>query len=537
MGQNIAFIFATECVVALSLLIPLGIRFLIDTIVAENNWDMFPVFVVCMVIAIVFSRLLSIATNILYGRFSANIEAKARDSLFSYIIKKDIKFFNNTGDGEIVDRLMRSPEQLHTIPSIYLERLISSVSTFLIVSIILFSIHPTMAAFSLITIPIFIALYLRTRSLFFSQVQKAREESGKLTDFYMSTIRNIKQVKNFCSEYDEQRVSEERNSTIKSLSLKYSITGAFVTNGVQIVTQLNQLGVLVYGALLIQDGLLTIGSLVAFYSYLELLYQPIISIIQALNDMSSSLVGIERYLEYYDHEHEEDYGSEGTTEINSNSIDFHNVSFSYGNHSVLKDISFNIDSAEKVLLCGKSGIGKSTIVALIKRFYPCTEGHIEIGGQSIDQYNLRALRTNIAYMTQEDYFYPTTVRENFARINPTITDGEIENILSTVHLYNDIYGFGKKGLDISLEKNAITFSGGQRRRLSLAMLLASPAPIVILDEPFVGIDRDTQNKIWSSIKCMFQNKTVIIIDHNFPDKEYFQKIFEINAHNNIVRCN
>lgn len=119
MRQNIAFILLTECVVALTLIVPLIIRFLIDDVLGANQWDRFTEFVIFMGLAIIISRMLSIATNILYNRFSANIEAKARDSLFSCIIKKDLEFFNSTGDGEIVDRLMRSPEQLHTIPSIY----------------------------------------------------------------------------------------------------------------------------------------------------------------------------------------------------------------------------------------------------------------------------------------------------------------------------------------------------------------------------------------------------------------------------------
>lgn len=535
MRQNIAFILLTECVVALTLVVPLIIRFLIDNVLEANQWDRFPVFVIFMGVAIIMSRMLSIATNILYNRFSANIEAKARDSLFSCIIKKDMGFFNRTGDGEIVDRLMRSPEQLHTIPSIYLERLISSVGTIIIVFVILFSINPIMALFSLVAVPIFIVIYLKTRERFFTQVQKAREESGKLTDFYVSTIRSIKQVKNICSEEYEQVAGEDRNKEIKRLSLKYAITGAFVTNGVQIVTQFNQLGVLIYGAQLIHYGQMTIGTLVAYYSYLDLLYQPFISIIQTLNDMNESLVGIERYLEYYNNDNEECFDEKGDVSICSPSITFSNVNFSYGSHNILKNINIQINAYEKVLLVGKSGLGKSTIVSLIKRFFPCSDGNIEIGGKDVTQYNLNALRKNIAYITQEDLFFPASIKENFVRINPAITDSEIEDILKKVDLYDDIFSSGKNGLDTSLEKNAVAFSGGQRRRLSLAMMFACSSPIVILDEPFVGIDKKTQEKLWANVKEELKDKTAIIIEHNFSDINYFQKVFEITVHGKVER--
>lgn len=446
-----------------------------------------------------------------------------------------MSFFHKTPDGEIVDRLMRSPEQLHTIPSIYLERLISSSGTIIIVFFILFSINPVMAFASLVAVPIFITIYIKTRELFFGQVQKAREECGKLTDFYTSTIRNMKQIKNICLEEDAQSASAKSNQRIKQLGLKYAITGAFVTNSVNIITQFNQLGIMIYGALLIHDGRMTIGTLVAFYTYLDLLYQPIISIIQTLNEMNSALVNIERYLEFYNHENEEDYESGKDIPLASSDLNFSHVSFSYGNNSVLKDVSFHIESGEKVLLLGQSGIGKSTLVALMKRLYHLEKGSITIGGVDINDYKLVELRKNIMYVTQDDYFFPTTIRENFKKIDPSIDDGAIINALEKAQLYNDIFSSGKNGLDTTLEKNAITFSGGQRRRMSLALLFASKAPIVVLDEPFTGLDHNTQIKLWKEVEQFLQNKTVIIIDHNFLDTSYFQNIFEINASCGITK--
>lgn len=532
--QNIAFIVLTECVVLFGLGIPLIMRFLIDDVLSADRWNMFPGFVIIMSTAIILSKLFSIVTNILYNRFAANIEENARNSLFLFITRKNLSFFHKTPDGEIVDRLMRSPEQLHTIPSIYLERLISSCGTIIIVFFILFSINPVMASASLIAVPVFIIIYLKTRTLFFTQVQKAREECGRLTDFYTSTIRNIKQVKNMCLEEDIQNSSIISNRRIKQLGLKYAITGAFVNNSVNMITQFNQLGIVIYGALLIHNGQMTIGTLVAFYTYLDLLYQPIISIIQALNEMNSALVNMERYLEFFNHENEEDYECPKNVPFTSSDVCFSHVDFSYGDNLVLKDVSFHIASSEKVLLIGQSGIGKSTLAALMKRFYYLENGNITIGGIDIRNYPLTELRKSIMYVTQDDYFFPATIRENFKKIDPDIDDEAIMNALEKAQLYHDIFCPGKNGLDTTLEKNAAAFSGGQRRRLSLALMFASKAPIVVLDEPFTGLDHNTQSKLCEEVEQFLQNKTAIIIDHNFPDTEYFQRIFEINANYGIT---
>lgn len=131
------------------------------------------------------------------------------------------------------------------------------------------------------------------------------------------------------------------------------------------------------------------------------------------------------------------------------------------------------------------------------------------------------------------YFCDTYFVQNFIRIDPDIPDYKIEEILKKVELYDDIFSPGKNGLDTSLKKNAVTFSGGQRRRLSLAMIFACAAPIVILDEPFVGIDKRTQERLWVNIKEELRNKTVIIIEHNFSDTQYFQKVFVITGYGNL----
>ena len=535
--QNIAFIVLSELVVLLSITIPLIIRFLIDNILTDNKWHLFPTFIIVMGITIILSRILCITTNIIYNRFSACIEEKARNSLFSFVIKKDLAFFSKTGDGEIIDRLMRSPDQLHAIPSLYLERLLSSLGTLLAVFVILFIINLKMAIASLIAVPIFLLIYLRTRKIFFKQVQKAREESSKLTDFYTCTLRNVKQIKNLGSEEDEQQVSAQKNQNMKNLSLKFSITGSFVDNAVQMVTQLNQLGILIYGALQIYNGQMTIGTLVAFYSYLDLLYQPLISIIQTFKDINNSLVSIERYLEYYNHDHEEDYNSGKYHAFPTNDIIFDNVSFSYDQKVVFEKVCIQIKDGEKVLLSGKSGIGKSTLVSLIKRFYSCQGGTIKIGGININDYRLVDLRRNIMYITQDDYFYPVSIRENFLRINPSLSDPDIVEALKKAQLFDDIFSPGKSGLETTLEKNGITLSGGQRRRMSLALLFASHAPIVILDEPFSGLDEPTRIKLWKITKDYLSNKTVIVIDHNFTDSDFFDKTFEVNATNNIAVYN
>ncbi len=390
-----------------------------------------------------------------------------------------------------------------------------------------------MAYISLIATPILVIIYTKTRELFFSQVQGAREENGALTDFYTTTLHSLKHIKNMATEDYQQEISAKHNQKMKRLCLKYAFTGTVINNCVQIVTQINQLIVLIYGAIHIKSGNMSIGNIVAFYSYLEFIYQPLVSIIQTLNEINGAAASIERYLEFYNNVDEEDMQSGNVFSSCHQQIVFDHVCFSYDGNAVLTDINIKINSGEKVLLSGRSGIGKTTMVSLIKRFYNCTSGKITLDGMDIYDYNLSDIRRNILYITQDDYFLSGTIRENFTQINPALTDDEIITALQRAQIYTELTQSGKFGIDTPLKKNAISFSGGQKRRISLAQLFTSTASIIILDEPFVGLDEGTRTRLWSEMTYYMREKTVIIIDHNFPYPEYFDKHFELDENHCI----
>lgn len=528
---NIAFIGLTQLNVFLGLMLPLLIRFLIDEVLTNGKWEYFTQTAVFISVAIGINSLLAIVTNIAYTHLSENITATSRDSLFSYILKKNLSFMNSVGDGEIVNRLIESPEYLPRVPSVYLERLITSIATILIVSTILFVIQPILAAISLISIPVFVFIYLKTRKVFFEHLQVARQEIGKLSAFYTDILRNFMQVKNNVTEDAEWNVSKERNANIRKAGMKAGYIGALTHNVLKIVTQFNQLGILLYGAWLIHSGGddMTIGTLIAFYTYLGMLYSPLVSIINTLNDLNGALVDMERYLEFYNHDNEENYEGGIIVFPKSAGIEFKNIYFAYGENKVLSDVSFSVVPGDKVLLLGQSGVGKSTIIALIKRLYDPDKGSVLIGGKDISDYNLATLRKNIMYLTQDDYIFPATIRENFKRFNPEVMEEEIFSALNKAQLSRDFLKSRNIDLDYMIDKNAIAFSGGQRRRLSLALVFASKAPIVILDEPFTGLDRVTQDDLWREMKNHLDGKTLILIDHNFTDQSYFDRVLKCES--------
>ena len=285
---------------------------------------------------------------------------------------------------------------------------------------------------------------------------------------------------------------------------------------------------------LIRNGDLTIGALMAFYAYLALLYQPFIDMAMTLNDMNGSLVGMERYTEYDNEINQENHQDGLEYTAIQKSIEFKNVNFAYNNNLILNNINLQIGSKDKILIEGKSGIGKSTIASILNRFHDDYGGLICFDDVDIKEINIKSLRKNIFYLLQGNSFYVTTIRENFKRVRDNITDEHIWQALEKAQIADTIRGTDCNGLDTLLVKNAVNFSGGQRRRLSLALLFATESDFVILDEPFTGLDNDTRQKIWLELKNFCLDKTMIMIDHNFIEKDFFSCVANFNNTGNLT---
>jgi ABC-type bacteriocin/lantibiotic exporter with double-glycine peptidase domain len=535
MWQNVVFITVTEMQILLQLAMPLLLRFLIDDVLTAGQWSLFPNFAVMMAAVIVALCALNLTSNIMFVTFSENISATARNALFKRLFKKSLTFFHKTGDGDITERLMTSSTQLHMTVSLFLERLISGFAYITVTFVLIFTMHPPMALASLLAVPVFILAYIKSKDKMVQCVSKLRAKQAEQQGFYIDTVRNAQLVKNFTSEEAEYLISKANNAELKDLSIRANRMGAIARNIVSFATRLNQMAVLCYGGYLVYTGAMTVGTLVAFYTLLSYVYEPLVSIMQTLTDLNSSFVGMERYLEYDNEEYEEDYeGGKSFGEFRE-AIEFKDVSFAYtGKDDVLKNINLNIAAGDKILLSGKSGIGKSTTTSLLKRFYEVSSGAITVDGRNIKEINLPSLRQNIFCLSQSSSFYNATVRENFRRIAADMDDGAMWEALKKARIDTVLQDPDHAGLDTRLEKNAVTFSGGQRQRLNLALLFSAKARIVILDEPFSGLDKNTTGEVWEELKTFLKDRTAILIDHAPIDRQYFHRVFTMDNAGNIT---
>lgn len=528
MTLNILSIILNQTSSILVLMLPLALKYLIDDILSIGDWGKLPYFACIIAIIIVGSQITDLGANIIYAKFSETAFSDARNELFSKLIKKKLCFFDKKSDGDLISRIMQDSSNIHVLLSYLLDKFLTNFVKIIVITVVIFKIDIKLAIISMITVPIFFILNKTFTNKLRSSINDTREYQAKLTDFYITNFRNIKLIKNFSSEEFECKKGNELNESSKKIQIKTEILGYFMTSTMGIVTSLNQLLVLIIGGIEISNGVMTIGGLIAFNTYLAYMYTPFVQITSAYSELNRAIIGLERFFEYNGDEYVENLNDGEVCGITEGEIKIEKLNFYYNkDKKILDNANLKVNSGEKILIEGQSGNGKSTLVSLLKRFYSISDNCIFIDGKEINSINIKSLRDNIFYLSQDNMFFDGTIRENFKRINASVTDEEIHEALNKACINDLICSKENDGLDTTMSKNAGTFSGGQKQRLSLARVFVQSSKIIIFDEPFNGIDKLTVEKIWCNLKDIFKDKTVIIIDHNFQHRDYFDRIFNL----------
>ena len=206
-------------------------------------------------------------------------------------------------------------------------------------------------------------------------------------------------------------------------------------------------------------------------------------------------------------------------------IEFKNLNYKVGSKYLFKDLNLNIKKGEKILLSGESGSGKSTLLKMLLRYIDVDFNHIKISNIDINHYHLENIRSNITYVTNNEYLFNDTLRNNIL-LYKEIKEEEFQNICS-ICLVDDIIKNSISGYDTMIEENGFNFSNGERQRIILARSILRNSNIYIFDEALSGIDITKEKKILENIFLYLKDKTVIVISHRFNNKKCFDRVLKL----------
>jgi ATP-binding cassette subfamily B protein/subfamily B ATP-binding cassette protein MsbA len=342
-----------------------------------------------------------------------------------------------------------------------------------------------------------------------------QKELGELNAILNDNISGIREIKAFTQESVAlervgSRVDHYRNSLLNALKLM-----ATFHPFVEFTSSLGILVVIYFGGRLVVQGGLPIADLVAFFLYLDLFYQPVRNLSVAWESIQTALAASDRVTELLQEEPEPQHlpGNIELEEPVRGQINFENVFFHYSEgENVLENINLDIPAKSVVALVGPTGVGKSTMVSLIPRFYDVTAGKISLDGHDIRNVGLENLRKQISIVLQDVFLFHGTVRENLLFGRPDASEKEMMEAAFTANAHDFIEQL-PNGYDTMIGERGIKLSGGQKQRISIARAILKDAPILILDEATSSVDTETELLIQQALERLMVGRTVILIAH------------------------
>jgi subfamily B ATP-binding cassette protein MsbA len=343
--------------------------------------------------------------------------------------------------------------------------------------------------------------------------RRGQIRTGTLTALLQESIQGNRIVKAFGMEqYEDQRYQQENWRLFKQ-SLRASRIKAIVAPSMEMLASIGIGAVVWYGGWSVINGGRTQGEFMAFMAAMFLMYGPFKGIARTYTAVHQGLAGAERVFEILDEAPEiADKADAQVARPFSKSIQFHNVSFAYKETPVLKGVDLTIEAGQRVALVGMSGVGKSTLVDLIPRFYDVRGGRVTIDGVDVRDLTVPSLRAQIGIVTQHTFLFNDTIRNNIAYGEPA---RPMEDIIAAARAANahEFISALTHGYDSVIGEMGMQLSGGQRQRLAIARALLKNAPILILDEATSSLDAESERLVQEALETLMATRTTIVIAH------------------------
>lgn len=444
-----------------------------------------------------------------------SVVADVRRHVYEHLQRLTLRFYEDKQTGQLMSQVINDSDLFEMLIAHAIPDVIVNVITLVGVSAVLISLNGKLLLLSLIPIP-FLLIALRIYARYVRPAFRNRQkELGNLNAMLNDNISGIREIKAFTREEDEltrvgRTIEGYRQSLLRALRLM-----ATFQPFVDFTSSLGTLVVIYFGGQLAFNGELPISDLVAFFLYLELFYQPIRGLSGAWESVQSSLAGADRVGELLNEEPEVGRKEHEIVlkERAKGALHFAGVDFSYSQgEPVLEQINLDIPAQHVVALVGPTGVGKSTLVSLIPRFYDVTSGKITLDGVDICSISLDSLRHQISMVLQDVFLFHGTVRENILFGRPGASEEEMISAarIANAHEFISELPFG---YDTLIGERGIKLSGGQKQRLSIARAVLKNAPILILDEATSSVDTQTELLIQEALERLMTGRTTIIIAH------------------------
>lgn len=509
--------------------IPYLMSLIVDVGIVNHDFNFIIEMGLIMIVIALLGMAFGVASAHCGARAGFGFAAEIRLAAFKKVQSFSFANLDEFTVSSLITRLTNDCNTIGQVTMMSLRMAIRAPFMMLFALVMALRINASLARVFMVSIPltaIIIAVILtKARPMF--KILQTRVD--RVNAIIQENLTGIRVVKSFNRQDHEAERFKERNDSLRDMALKAISLVIFLMPLLELMIYSTIMAVLWFGGQQVRLGIMGEGELISFITYITQILMALMMISFFFMQFLRGSASVSRIVEIFNAEPEIKQAKQPIKELKDGSVSFNHVSFSYpgSREKTLKDINFSIKSGETLGIIGSTGSSKTTLVQLIPRLYDVTEGSVMVGGRDVREYDIKALRDQVAFVLQKNTLFSGTIRENMLWGNEDATDDEIIRALKLAQAWEFVSKYDD-GLDHRVEQGGDNFSGGQKQRLTIARALMKSPKILILDDSTSAVDMDTDAKIQRAFREELAHITKIIIAQRISSIQHADRILVMN---------
>lgn len=522
--------FSLLFVTGITVLYPIVLQVTIDEVFRGGSYDLVPYLSLGFIVIMIIKGVATYFNQYLGDLFGITSVYKMRNALYDKLQRLSFSYYDNAKTGDLMSRLTADVEGFRFFLSFGFAELLRFTLLIIFSLSVMLYYSVSLTIVTILALPFLAVVVYRFDKRVHPAFRAVRKSFGRLNTNVQENISGINTVKSLSREDYQINKFNHSNESFKDLSLDTSNIWAKFFPLMEFIGNICVVALLSYGGYQVINGTVTHGELVAFFSLVWYLLNPIMNLGFVINMFSQAKASGERLLEILEADQEVDeYPNSIQNDRLQGRVEFRNVALNYtkDDEAALETITFKVEPGKVIGLIGPTGSGKTSITQLMTRFYQTTNGEVLIDDRNVKEYSIHSLRSNIGFVMQESFLFSSSIRANIAYGKPHATMEEIIDAAKRAQAHDFIMEL-PHGYDTMLGERGMGLSGGQKQRIAIARSICINPSILILDDATSAVDMETEFEIQKALKAVMKGRTTFIIAHRISSLKHADEILVLD---------